>query len=156
MKTKLSAIFAMGVGLGLNAGGALYLFSDSAVAQEAPLSVGNSSGGRYGNSSFEISPDDAEKLESLALDGSGKAALRLANYYYLVRRDDIEGLYWMRIAAENGDPYGMYNLAFHLRLSQNAHDKARARYWLKRVQIVGNAQIRAFAQSLLQEMNRSR
>ena len=110
----------------------------------------------YGNQPFLIAPRQIQTLQEDALNGSGDAAIRLGNYYYLVKLSFAEGLYWTTIAAENGLSNGMYSLGFHLRYSHNVRDRIRARYWLRKAEQTGSPSTKALARSLLQEMDRGR
>ncbi|MDE2588322.1 MAG: sel1 repeat family protein, partial [Patescibacteria group bacterium] len=60
---------------------------------------------------FDIPKNKIPILISKGLNGDGDAAARMAWYYSQIKWDKAKTHYWMRIAAENGDPVSMYNLA---------------------------------------------
>jgi TPR repeat protein len=95
------------------------------------------------NAGFDIPDKDIPALREAALRGSGASALKLAQFYGPLKRDSARRLYWLTIAAENGNPVGMHNLAYlllhgeHLP-EENRDHEIRARFWLERAVRAGS------------------
>jgi len=114
----------------------------SASAQTAPVS---------GNEDLTIPEGDITSLQYQALQGSGSAALRLSLFYLFVKYDNVKGMYWTTISAEDGDPKGMYSLGVYLIQQNSDHASAlRARFWLERAKAAGNP----LASEVLHEMDK--
>lgn len=142
MKVKRSIIaFILGVG------SAAVMLSLSCVRQGMP---NNDLSGIpvMGNQAYVLSGDEIRALQDQALKGSPESALRLHLFYEFVRLDFAESLHWVRIAAENGDPVGQYNLGFKLRNDPDPRNRIRARFWLERAAKNGDS----LAAKLLKEL----
>ena len=82
---------------------------------------------------YRLTDNQVERLRDEAMRGSADAALRLGRFYVrTVDPDSREGLYWLHIAVENGSPGGMLELGQVLVESDDAREKARGVYWLRR------------------------
>lgn len=83
---------------------------------------------------------DCETLACLkykALLGDPEAPLRLANAVH--KTDRPQGIYWYRIAAENGSAVGQHNYGVRLvEDSKNVADCARALFWFKKAAAGGS------------------
>jgi TPR repeat protein len=90
------------------------------------------------NAGLEIPDNEIPPLEEVALHGSGKSALKLAQFYRFIRHDWDKYSYWITISAEDGDPIGMHNLGYLLLHGKRFEGKSdrkseiRARFWLER------------------------
>lgn len=68
-------------------------------------------------------------LEMCAAKGAPGAAMRLSLWHL---NSESEGVYWTRIAAENGSAVGQYNYAIKLLENKSRPtDKLRAIFWLE-------------------------
>lgn len=105
-----------------------------------------------GNRPFLIPEAEIPKLQEQALKGSGAAAYRLAQYYDFAVFDYEQGLYWITLAAENGDIRGVYGLGVALARSQSDRDKVRARYWLEKARREGTEPIASLADRVLKNL----
>jgi len=105
-----------------------------------------------GNKPFDLAQVDLPKLREQALGGSGATAYRLAQYYGFAAFDHEEELYWMAVAAENGDVRAAYGFGLLLSKRISERDKARARYWLMRAKASGEEPVSGLAANLLTEM----
>jgi TPR repeat protein len=103
----------------------------------------------YGNRDLEIPQNELPEQEDEALNGSSEAALRLSQFYDMVKMDSKKGTYWAQIQAENGSADGQYNYGFHLYNDPDPNSRLRARYWLGLAAKNGQP----LATSLLQEMD---
>ena len=72
-----------------------------------------------------LSKEKIPDLETAALNGSGRAAMQLANHNAIVE-NDAEGKYWFRIAVENGDPEAVQSYAARLWMGGGKRNCARA------------------------------
>jgi TPR repeat protein len=106
-----------------------------------------------GVQSFIVPDAELASLKKDALAGSGPAAYRLAQYYGFAALDFDKQLYWMTIAAENGDLTGTYGLGWLLANKSSEIDKLRARYWLERSRDQGQEPIATLARSRLRELD---
>jgi hypothetical protein len=84
-----------------------------------------------GPQDLAVTPRDISALRARALSGSGEAALRLSRHYGLVLRDAIAEVYWLQIAAENGNSLAQLDYAYKLAERRNADDQSRAMYWAR-------------------------
>ncbi len=105
------------------------------------------------NAGFDIPKDELLILERKSFAGNAESAFRLSRYYAMANVNKSEELYWTTIAAENGSPFGEYNLGFNLIYSNNTDEinKLRAIFWLKKAQAHGVE----LATSLLKEIGES-
>ena len=105
------------------------------------------------NAGFDLPRDEIPGLQEAALRGSGTSALRLSHYYGYTH-DHPAAMRWLTIAAEDGDPAGMYNLAYRLldgrdpKETTSREDEIRARFWLERLATAGDGP----AREMLREM----
>jgi TPR repeat protein len=79
---------------------------------------------------LDLTPTQQSELAKEAIKGSPEAALKLANFHFIVRGDRDATLKWYTIGAENGDAgcaYGLFNL---LHTSENKEEQDRALFWL--------------------------
>jgi hypothetical protein len=88
------------------------------------------------NSEFYIPASEIAQVKHNALAGDAKAAERLMEYFMLDKHDHAQGMYWLQIEAENGDPDAQLNLGKMLanRLLVRSSDvfeadKIRACFW---------------------------
>jgi hypothetical protein len=84
------------------------------------------------NQSLFIPDSEIPPLEKKALEGSGQAAEKLAEYYnfFPVRSpSDDPTIYWYTVAAENGNCSATHWLGDLLSYSADPRDKIRARFW---------------------------
>jgi TPR repeat protein len=107
------------------------------------------------NAGLEIPDNEIPPLEEAALHGSGKSALKLAQFYRFIRHDWDKYSYWITISAEDGDPIGMHNLAYLLLYvkkgvveKSDRKNEIRARFWLERSAEAGND----LSRSMLKDM----
>ncbi len=116
------------------------------------------------NAGFDIPVKDIPALEEAALRGSGTSALKLAQFYGPLKQDSAKYLYWITVSAENGDPIGMHNLAYHLLYGKDVQergfklghyqetkdrkDQIRARFWLERAAQAGSSHSRELLNEL--------
>ena len=101
------------------------LILSSAISQDAahPYSPGLS---------HYIEPSEAEELRISALHGDGNAARRLSDFYYLSESDPEDGVFWLRVSAENGHCGSQVRLAQHYRHRLDLSDgDLRSRAWLE-------------------------
>lgn len=100
------------------------------------------------NAGLEIPKNEIPPLEEAALHGSGKSALKLAQFYRFIKHDWDKYSYWTTISAEDGDPVGMNNAAYLLLYGKDAEEKRdrngeiRARFWLERAVQAGDTKSR--------------
>lgn len=74
--------------------------------------------------------------EAEALSGSKKAAMVCSAHY---PQDPPRTLYWLQIAAENGDAIGQYNFAMQLFSKKEPMSRVRAIFWLNESARQGNS-----------------
>ena len=101
---------------------------------------------------LDIARAEIPKLQGEALDGSGAAAYRLAQYYGSAAFDQEEELYWMALAAENGDVRAAYGFGVLLSKRASERDRARARYWLIQARDAGQEPVSGLAADVLTKM----
>ena len=70
------------------------------------------------NEDLGLPADQVARLRVQALAGSGRAAHRLAKYFFFANNDRPSGMYWETIAAEDGYSRGMGGLGFPLMLEK--------------------------------------
>jgi TPR repeat protein len=87
-----------------------------------------------------------------ALAGSGEAAHRLATQFVMTGRIS-EAIFWATIAAENGHQGGMFNLGYQLSQSRDPKQRVRARFWLNKLVLSGNKDMRERAQDVLRTLD---
>ncbi|MGH8373118.1 MAG: hypothetical protein ACRETO_10345 [Gammaproteobacteria bacterium] len=97
------------------------------VAHLAPVSPSI-----FGNASLNIEENELPALAIKAMTGSGKAAIRLADFYGFVKLDYKKQRYWYQIAVENDDLIAMYNYAIILSQTGNPNDKVRSHFWMEK------------------------
>ena len=129
---------------------------NAALMAPSPVSGGEKPPGApaaVGNQSFYMSQADIPRLQDQALSGSGAAAYRLAQHYGFAAFDHEEELYWMSVAAENGDVRAAYGFGLLLSHRGSERDKARARYWLTRAKEAGQEPESSLAANVLTTMD---
>jgi TPR repeat protein len=90
------------------------------------------------NGGFELTPAQIEALSARALQGDGKAAVRLSGYYRFAAPDREKAIHWMMIGAEDGSATAQYNYATDLLSSGSLEDSDRSLFWLKKARAGGN------------------
>lgn len=91
------------------------------------------------NQKFCLEESERLNLEQEAMLGSGEAALKLFQYYDFCASDYQKGLYWIQIAAENGDTTAQYNYAIHLMVDVGGElGKLGALYWFRKAAAAGD------------------
>ena len=65
-----------------------------------------------------------------ALQGSGQAALILAQYYNEIAKDTVSAEYWYRIGAQNGNIECQYQYGRILSGKQDMLDQERGKFWI--------------------------
>ena len=102
---------------------------------------------------YEIPKKDIPTFISKALDGDSHAAARLAWYYGQIKWDKYKSRFWFRIAAENGDPVSMYNLAIIYDGLDSPNEHERAHFWAAKAAADGHdPELTKAAKTLLEEM----
>jgi TPR repeat protein len=72
-------------------------------------------------------------LREAALAGSGEAAMQMSLWQLKDESENEDPIFWTKIAAENGNVVGQYNLAVALmRSHQDRLSYIRGLYWLKK------------------------
>ncbi|WP_325370531.1 hypothetical protein [Dyella sp.] len=89
-------------------------------------------GQAFSEQEFVLTPVQVKKLTNEALDGSGKAALRLSRFYSNVVTNLDEAMKWAIIGAENGDANCQYTAYAFLDRRMSSEDRRRAIFWLKK------------------------
>jgi hypothetical protein len=84
-----------------------------------------------GSPDFAITDRDISGLKARAISGSGEAALRLSRHYGFVLLDAKAEVYWLQIAAENGNSLAQLDYAYKLAAGRNPDDQIRAMYWAR-------------------------
>jgi len=75
------------------------------------------------------------KLEGLALAGDLRASYCVANYYaYVANSDNPDRLYWILIAAENGDANAMMKISLEYQNGKDLRSRERAEFWRLRAE----------------------
>jgi TPR repeat protein len=64
-----------------------------------------------------------------------------------------EAIFWATIAAENGHQGGMFNLGYQLSQSRDPKQRLRARFWLNKLVLSGNKDMRERAQDVLRTLD---
>lgn len=88
-------------------------------------------------STYFLTKVQVSNLTSLALKGSGDAALALSRFYSNVTLDLDAALKWAIIGAENGDANCMYTAYAYLQKRESEEDRERADFWLKKAISLG-------------------
>lgn len=91
--------------------------------------------------SFVLTAAQIKINEIDALDGSQKAAKKLANYYVGEVFDVRKGMEWNRVGAENGSVDAMtnyYTIALETAKAGDAEWLRRGRFWLKKAASMGD------------------
>ncbi|HOS41718.1 MAG TPA: hypothetical protein PLG31_18460 [Spirochaetota bacterium] len=92
---------------------------------------------------FDIKKPELPVLEKEALLGSPDAAFKLFQYYNFTVSENEKTMYWLTIAAENGNSVGQHNLAYKMYMkNENPNNKLRAIYWAKKSISNGNQKAR--------------
>jgi TPR repeat protein len=78
---------------------------------------------------FNLSSDELARHIAAALTGSVASGHCVAAYYFWVAIDAPDRLYWLQIAAENGDAAAMGMLATLLEKSGESRDRQRTEFW---------------------------
>lgn len=89
-------------------------------------------GQRFLEKDFVLNQQQKLELANQALDGSGKAALRLSRFYSNVTLNFDEALKWALVGAENGDLNSEYTVYGLLSRRESPDDQRRAMFWLRR------------------------
>lgn len=83
-----------------------------------------------GNDDLAISEDLIADLELKALRGSDTAAWKLYQYFFDYKNNHNEGMFWLQIAAENGNQMAQKTLGIILsNSSESAADTEQHCYW---------------------------
>ena len=81
-------------------------------------------------------------LRNATTTGHNKAAIKLGDMYYYgesIPKDVGKAYAFYLMAAENGDAYGMYSVAFMILNGENYWvDKSVGKQWLKKAADLGN------------------
>jgi TPR repeat protein len=94
--------------------------------------------------------NELPRLKALAYSGSVPAALSVMLFY--INDDDDERMqcYWASIAAQNGGPVGIYNLArCYETKSFRSHSLIRAKFWYQKGALLGDKNSRKRIQTLM-------
>jgi hypothetical protein len=59
---------------------------------------------------YNLTETEFNQLRAKALSGDAKAASRIYDYYDLIKRDRINSMFWMQLAAELGSCKDMHSL----------------------------------------------
>ena len=95
-----------------------------------PVLASESQGYQFGEQGYVLTPQQVITLTNEALDGSGRAALRLSRFYSNVTTNLDEALRWAIIGAENGDANCQYTAYAFLDSRISSEDRRRAQFWL--------------------------
>ncbi len=104
------------------------------------------------SATFYLSDSELELAKTRALEGDAESALRISEYYGMVKGDYISELPWLEIAAINGNVLAQYNLGqtyLHSHLFKNVR---LARFWFKEAEKNGSTE----AKMRLEEMKEVR
>jgi TPR repeat protein len=93
-----------------------------------------------GNQEFALNKGQIAALEEQALDGSGDAAMKLAEYYFMVTLQYDEAKHWYQIGAENGNAEAMYGFWFMANAGNDPSERRRGYFWLKKAAALGDKQ----------------
>ncbi|MHC1725691.1 MAG: tetratricopeptide repeat protein [Syntrophobacteraceae bacterium] len=85
-----------------------------------------------------LNETEIKRVQMDALAGSPGSAMRLYLYYEHVKPDQVESRYWLRIAAQNGDPMGQFEFAHLLASGPEQRNQQRARFWFEHAAQNGN------------------
>jgi len=88
-----------------------------------------------------LSEEEIIQCNEGALQGSGKAALILAQYYNEIARDIVSAEYWYRIGAQNGSTECQYFLGQIMKGKIDELDQIRGEFWLRRAEENGYTDI---------------
>jgi hypothetical protein len=93
------------------------------------------------NYSCSLSDTQITNFTAMALAGDGDAAFKLSEYYEFIPYDQTNALKWMKVAAEDGNLSGQYNLAreYEGMFDTNMIDLIQSRYWYQRAANAGDA-----------------
>ena len=105
------------------------------------------------NKKFFIPETQIASLQESALKGDTSDANKLYDFYVFYKNNYDEGMYWVTIAAENGDVRAMYNLADLSTILAGKKGKIRARFWFEKVIASGQMPLAADAKKRIEEMD---
>jgi hypothetical protein len=89
---------------------------------------------KVGGSHF-LGKELRKKLERLALAGDLRASYCVANYYaYVANSGNPDRLYWILIAAENGDANAMMKISLEYQNGKDLRSRERAEFWRLRAE----------------------
>ena len=83
---------------------------------------------------FWLNDQELAKAKRLALGGDLAASYCLAGHYGIAAQDDPERLYWILIAAENGDADAMMSISLIYSGGKDARARDRAEFWRLRAE----------------------
>ena len=89
------------------------------------------------NDSYYLSESEISQLEIQVNSGDAKAAIRLSKYFGFYMQDREKLKFWMRKAAELGDPMSQYNMGIILIGNDYETICEEAIYWLKKAKAAG-------------------
>jgi Sel1 repeat len=91
-----------------------------------------------GAANYNLTDGELVTVTDAAQRGDDEAALRLANYYSIVKQDNAVAITWLRKAAAHEYKNSEYNLGFLLLLGDSKLDKAEGIFWLERAEKKGD------------------
>ena len=100
--------------------------------------------------SLRLTDKELNILEAEALKGSGMDAVKISNFYLLVKENKNDALKWALIAAENESDVGQYIVGYLTYDSSDPMVRLRAKYWLEKSSKNGNIR----AKELLEEIEK--
>lgn len=106
----------------------------------------------YSADDYTIPERDMAKVEKMASQGDGKAALRLSLFYLNMKHDLLKSNYWLRLSAEEGNPGGMYLYGLSLSEDKSNDTKQKGEMWLEKAKISDDLTVRALATNALNKM----
>ena len=89
------------------------------------------------NDSYYLSESEISQLKIQVNSGDAKAAIRLSKYFAFYIQDREKDEFWMRKAAELGDPMSQYNMGIILIGNDYETICEEAIYWLKKAKAAG-------------------
>lgn len=105
----------------------ILMFSSQATSQERSPEV------VVATVSYNLNYKEIFYLSNEAMAGSSDAALRLANFYWIMKKKNInKARYWAIIGAENGSSEAQLRAFQTMRSSTNILEQRRALFWLKK------------------------